>query len=45
VLLMPFTVLVRHSRVALGLHNPTDVVAGAAIGWLLAESSLLMFPG
>ncbi|MGE5522624.1 MAG: phosphatase PAP2 family protein [Rhodospirillaceae bacterium] len=34
--LVPFTVLVALSRVALGLHYPSDVIAGAGIGWLIA---------
>jgi undecaprenyl-diphosphatase len=34
-LLIPFTALVALSRVVLGLHYPTDVVAGAALGTLL----------
>ena len=35
-LLVPFTGLVALSRVILGLHYPSDVVAGAAIGIVLA---------
>lgn len=34
--LVPFTVLVALSRVALGLHYPSDVLAGAGVGWLIA---------
>lgn len=36
-LLVPFTVLVAMSRVFLGLHYPSDVVAGALIGVALAR--------
>jgi undecaprenyl-diphosphatase len=35
-LLVPFTVLVAASRVVLGLHYPSDVLAGAALGALIA---------
>ena len=33
--LVPFTLLVALSRVVLGLHYPSDVLAGAALGALL----------
>jgi undecaprenyl-diphosphatase len=36
--LLPFTLLVAASRVALGLHYPTDVAAGALVGALLAAA-------
>ena len=36
-LLLPFTALVAVSRVVLGLHYASDVLAGAAIGYLIAR--------
>jgi undecaprenyl-diphosphatase len=38
-LLVPFTLLVMASRVVLGVHYPSDVVAGAVLGLLLAFAS------
>ncbi len=40
VILLPFTVLVALSRVILGLHYPSDVLAATAIGCLLAGASI-----
>ena len=40
----PFVISVAASRVALGLHYPSDVAVGALLGWLLARLSLAM-PG
>ncbi len=37
-LVLPFTVLVALSRVVLGLHYPTDVAAGVALGIVLATN-------
>jgi len=36
---VPFTLLVAASRLVLGLHYPTDVLAGAAIGASVASAS------
>lgn len=41
-LTLPFTILVAASRVVLGLHYPTDVLAGAALGALLATGVLAL---
>jgi undecaprenyl-diphosphatase len=38
-LLVPFTLLTAASRVVLGLHYPSDVLAGAAIGASIAAAS------
>lgn len=41
--LVPVALLVAASRVALGLHYPTDVAAGAVIGSLLASASFTVW--
>ncbi len=45
VLLVPFTASVAVSRVVLGLHYPSDVLAATAIGSALAALSLWLVPG
>jgi undecaprenyl-diphosphatase len=42
-LLVPFTLLVAASRVVLGLHYPSDVLAATFIGCGLATASLWLF--
>lgn len=39
-LVIPFAASVALSRVILGLHYPSDVLAGALVGWGLARASL-----
>lgn len=41
-ILLPFTILVALSRVVLGLHYPSDVLAGASIGWLIGYVSFMI---
>ena len=41
-LLVPFTLLTAASRVALGLHYPSDVLAGAALGAALSAASFAL---
>jgi undecaprenyl-diphosphatase len=43
-LLAPFAALVAASRVVLGLHYPSDVLAGALIGAGLAAASMIVAP-
>jgi len=42
-LLLPFTLLVALSRIVLGLHYPSDVLASVAIGAMVATVSLLLW--
>jgi undecaprenyl-diphosphatase len=44
-LLIPFSASVSASRVVLGLHYPSDVLAATAIGSALAGLSLWLVPG
>lgn len=44
-LLIPFTASVAVSRVVLGLHYPSDVLAATGIGITLAGASLWVVPG
>ena len=39
-IMLPFALLVAASRIILGLHYPSDVIVGAAIGWALSSFSV-----
>jgi undecaprenyl-diphosphatase len=41
VVLVPFMIMVGMSRVILGLHYPSDVFAGATIGYLIVKCSFM----
>ena len=43
IVLIPFTIMVAMSRVILGLHYPSDVLAGLTIGYGIAQSYLMAF--
>jgi undecaprenyl-diphosphatase len=40
VLVIPFSIMVALSRVVLGLHYPSDVLAGAMIGIVMSLTSM-----
>jgi undecaprenyl-diphosphatase len=42
-ILIPWAPLVSAARVAMGLHYPTDVLAGSALGLIVGIGSLLIF--
>jgi len=41
---LPFTLSVALSRVVLGLHYPSDVVAGIVVGISIASTSIALYP-
>jgi undecaprenyl-diphosphatase len=43
IVVIPFMIMVGLSRVVLGLHYPSDVIAGALIGALIAALSFVIF--
>lgn len=42
IVVLPFTIMVGLSRVVLGLHYPSDVIAGALIGLMIANVSFMV---
>ncbi|HXR51584.1 MAG TPA: phosphatase PAP2 family protein [Steroidobacteraceae bacterium] len=44
VVLVPVALLIAASRVVLGLHYPTDVLAGALLGAGIAQATMNLFP-
>jgi len=42
IVVVPFTIMVGLSRVVLGLHYPSDVLAGALIGYIIMGLSFLL---